>query len=92
MANGEASQSLTPVIGSGFNIVKGLGLTLLAGRDFSPEYSSDWAYRENGVTKVSTIISEQVAKQAGYHNVADIIGKTIKDTGRSVDMVGCWCG
>ncbi|GEK08683.1 ABC transporter permease [Pseudoalteromonas peptidolytica] len=85
--NGEASQSLTPVIGSGFNIVKGLGLTLLAGRDFSPEYSSDWAYRENGVTKVSTIISEQVAKQAGYHNVADIIGKTIKDTGRSVDML-----
>ena len=84
--NGESSGGITPVIGSGFDVVKGLGLTLIAGRDFSREFSSDWATRANGVTTVGTIITETVAKQAGYSNVADIVGQTIKDTGRNVDM------
>ncbi|KAA1162801.1 ABC transporter permease [Pseudoalteromonas fuliginea] len=84
--NGESSGGITPVIGSGFDVVKGLGLTLIAGRDFSREFFSDWATRANGVTTVGTIITETVAKQAGYSNVADIVGQTIKDTGRNVDM------
>jgi putative ABC transport system permease protein len=84
--NGESSGGITPVIGSGFDVVKGLGLTLIAGRDFSREFSSDWATRANGVTTVGTIITETVAKQAGYSNVADIVGQKIKDTGRNVDM------
>ncbi|MEM5479150.1 FtsX-like permease family protein [Pseudoalteromonas fuliginea] len=84
--NGESSGGITPVIGSGFDVVKGLGLTLIAGRDFSREFSSDWATRASGVTTVGTIITETVAKQAGYSNVADIVGQTIKDTGRNVDM------
>ncbi|CAD2226254.1 ABC transporter, permease protein [Pseudoalteromonas sp. 3J6] len=84
--NGESSGGITPVIGSGFDIVKGLGLTLIAGRDFNREFSSDWATRANGVTTVGTIITETVAKQAGYSNVADIVGQKIKDTGRNVDM------
>ena len=84
--NGESSGGITPVIGSGFDVVKGLGLTLIAGRDFSREFSSDWATRANEVTTVGTIITETVAKQAGYSNVADIVGQTIKDTGRNVDM------
>ncbi|QZO12912.1 ABC transporter permease [Pseudoalteromonas piscicida] len=84
--NGEQSQSLTPVIGTSYEVVKGLGLTLLAGRDFSREFAGDWSNRVNGVTTIGTIITESVAKQAGYSNVADIIGKTIKDTGRNVEM------
>lgn len=84
--NGETSGGLTPVVGSGFEVVKGLGLKLLAGRDFSRDFAGDWASRENGVTTVGTIITETVAKQAGYNNVAEIIGKTIKDKNRSVDM------
>ncbi|MBE0364592.1 hypothetical protein PULV_a2316 [Pseudoalteromonas ulvae UL12] len=84
--NGEFSGGITPVIGSGFDVVKGLGLKLLAGRDFSQEFAGDWAARIDGVTTVGTIITETVAKQAGYSNVADIVGKTIKDTGRNVDM------
>lgn len=84
--NGESSGGITPVIGSSFDVVKGLGLTLIAGRDFSREFASDWATRANGVTTVGTIITETVAKQAGYSNVADIVGQTIKDTGRNVDM------
>ena len=84
--NGEKSSGLTPIIGSSYEVIKSLGLELLAGRDFSAQYASDWASRTNGVTYVGAIITETVAKQAGYTNMADIIGKTIKDTGRNVDM------
>jgi len=84
--NGELSEGLTPVVGSGFNVVKGLGLKLLAGRDFSTEFAADWSSREDNITTVSTIITETIAKQAGYSNVADIIGQTISDVGRGVNM------
>jgi putative ABC transport system permease protein len=84
--NGEQSSGLTPIIGSGYEVVKSLGLELLAGRDFSSQYAGDWASRSNGVTQVGVIITETVAKQAGYNNMADIIGKTIRDSGRSVEM------
>jgi putative ABC transport system permease protein len=84
--NGEQSNGITPIIGSGYEVVKSLGLELLAGRDFSAQYAGDWANRANGVTHVGVIITETVAKQAGFNNMADIIGKTIKDTGRNVEM------
>jgi putative ABC transport system permease protein len=77
--NGEKAEGFIPVSGAGFNIVEGLGLNLLAGRDFSPEFSSDWdtVVREPFKRDVGAIITESVAKQAGYSNVAGIIGKTI---------------
>ena len=84
--NGEASGSLTPVVGASYDVVKTLGLKLVAGRDFSREFAGDWASRENGVTSTGTIVTESVARQAGYTNMSDIIGKVIKDSGRGVDM------
>ncbi len=84
--NGEASGGITPVVGTNFEVVKSLGLELLAGRDFSREFAGDWANRVDGITHVGTIVTETVAKQAGFTNVADIIGKSIKDIGRNVDM------
>jgi len=77
--NGEKADSRVPITGAGFNIVKGLGLTLLAGRDFSLEFASDWdvVTEEPFNRNVGAIITESVAKQAGFSNVADIIGKTI---------------
>jgi putative ABC transport system permease protein len=80
--NGKKSDGYIPVSGSGFNIVKGLGLNLLAGRDFSAKFASDWdtVVYEPFNRDVSAIITESVAKQAGYNNVADIIGKTISSS------------
>jgi putative ABC transport system permease protein len=77
--NGEKAEDRIPVSGAGFNIVKGLGLTLLAGRDFSPEFASDWdAVVQDPFNRfVGAIVTESVAKQAGYSILADIIGKTI---------------
>ncbi|ALO43777.1 ABC transporter permease [Pseudoalteromonas phenolica] len=84
--NGEESGGITPVVGTSFEVVKSLGLELLAGRDFSREFAGDWANRVDGITYVGTIVTETVAKQAGFTNVADILGKSIKDIGRNVDM------
>ncbi|TLX45978.1 ABC transporter permease [Pseudoalteromonas phenolica] len=84
--NGEESGGITPVVGTSFEVVKSLGLELLAGRDFSREFAGDWANRVDGITYVGTIVTETVAKQAGFTNVADILGKSIKDVGRNVDM------
>jgi putative ABC transport system permease protein len=77
--NGEKAEGRIPTSGAGFNIVKGLGLTLLAGRDFSPEFASDWdaVVSEPFSRNVGAIITESVAIQAGFNDVADIIGKTI---------------
>lgn len=86
--NGEKADNRIPTSGVGFNIVEGLGLTLLAGRDFSPEFSSDWNTQvyEPFKRDIGAIITESVAKQAGFSNVADIIGKTISDPEYSTDM------
>ncbi|NQZ05578.1 MAG: FtsX-like permease family protein [Algicola sp.] len=79
--NGEKSNGAIPITGSGFNIVEGLGLKLLAGRDFSAEFSGDWFAKASESNKghVGAIITQSAAKQAGFSNVADIIGKTISD-------------
>jgi putative ABC transport system permease protein len=78
----KSTLNFIPVTGAGFNIVGGLGLTLLAGRDFSPEFASDWNTQVYKPFKrdISAIVTESVAKQAGYNNIADIIGKTISNT------------
>lgn len=79
--NGERSNGSIPITGSGFNVVEGMGLNLLAGRDFSREFSGDWMSEPDKTHKrqVGAIVTETVARQAGYNNVADIIGKTISD-------------
>ncbi len=84
--NGEQSEGITPTIGVGYNLVEGLGLTLLAGRDFSRTYAADWASQNGNSTNVGAIITETVAKQAGYSNYQDIIGQTILDKGLGLNM------
>ncbi len=80
--NGQKAESAINVTGTGFNIVEGLGLTLLAGRDFSSKFSSDWNTQvyEPFKRNIGAIVTESVARQAGYKNIEDIVGKTIKDT------------
>ncbi len=79
--NGEKSEGRIPTSGVGYNIVEGLGLNLLAGRDFRAEFASDWdtVVLEPFKRNVSAIVTESVAKQAGFMNVSDIIGKTISN-------------
>jgi putative ABC transport system permease protein len=59
--------------GVGFNAVQALGLRLIAGRDFSTQYKSDWFNEEQG--SVAIIIPESVLVAAGYQNAEQAIGQ-----------------
>ena len=59
--------------GVGFDAVKSLGLELVAGRDFSDEFQSDWFNREQGT--IGILIPESVIDDAGYESAEQAIGK-----------------
>jgi putative ABC transport system permease protein len=65
--------------GSGFDVARTLGMELLAGRDFSPEFATDW-YRADSVERrqASIIITESMARRAGYANPNDAIGQPFR--------------
>jgi putative ABC transport system permease protein len=76
--NGEVLNGMQPSISTGYYPVKTLGLHLLAGRDFSPEFSGDWYYRdEDNNRTVSVIVSRRMAELAGYSDVESVIGLTL---------------
>lgn len=59
--------------GVGFNAVQTLGLQLIAGRDFSTQYQSDWFNKQ--ASTVAIIIPESVLTAAGYQNAQQAIGQ-----------------
>ncbi|MCJ8319289.1 MAG: ABC transporter permease [Colwellia sp.] len=59
--------------GVGFNAVKSLGLELVAGRDFSEKFQSDWFNEKQGT--IGILISESVIADAGYESAQQAIGK-----------------
>lgn len=77
--------TMIPRIGTGYNIVDLLGLELLAGRDFSSQYGCDWYNRSaNGQGRASVIISESLARQLGFHQPEQAIGKNISPEGQYI--------
>ncbi|KZN60377.1 ABC transporter permease [Pseudoalteromonas luteoviolacea] len=74
--NGEQIEGTQPTVSTGYHAVDTLGLTLLAGRDFVPQYGSDWAHTDDqGVRHYAILVTESLMKLAGYDNPNDIIGK-----------------
>ncbi|MEH8017222.1 ABC transporter permease [Rheinheimera muenzenbergensis] len=69
--------ALPPVsqLGAGFNIAEAAGLTLLAGRDFSATYQTDWYQTHGDSATAAVIITESLARQAGYSQLQDAIGQ-----------------
>ncbi|WP_240225031.1 ABC transporter permease [Rheinheimera hassiensis] len=69
--------SLPPIsqMATGFDIVKTAGLTLLAGRDFNETYQSDWYQTHDDHATASIIITESLARKAGYEQLQDVIGQ-----------------
>lgn len=72
---GQTELSMVSEIGAGFNIVRAAGLTLLAGRDFSESYQADWYQEHAKRATAAVIITESLAKRAGYTTVQDAIGQ-----------------
>lgn len=72
-----ADTSLPPIpqLGTGFAIVETAGFTLLAGRDFSTEFQSDWYQEHSEHATAAGIITESLARLAGFSNPADAVGQ-----------------
>ncbi|WP_404392301.1 FtsX-like permease family protein [Pseudoalteromonas phenolica] len=96
--NGYEESELPPTIGTGFHAVETLGLTLLAGRDFLPEFQSDWLHYLNKVNKASgdqpdeeapqamaILVTEQMAKRAGYDSVSEVVGLQVQGLYRNIN-------
>ncbi len=69
-----------PIFQVGMDFVNHFGLKLVAGRSYSRDHPSD--------TIGGLVINEAMAKQYGYTNPADIIGKKYSQWGREGEIIG----
>ncbi len=69
---------LTPMIrqiGTGYQISKAAGFQLLAGRDFSAEFASDWYHSATDKNTASMIVTASLVQQLGYPSISSVIGE-----------------
>ena len=79
--NGETLTGPQPTIATGYYAVETLGLTLLAGRDFSPQFSGDWyQVDDKNNSTVGVLVSRRMVELAGYPSPESVIGLTLMDT------------
>ncbi|GHM99722.1 ABC transporter permease [Cytophagales bacterium WSM2-2] len=69
-----------PIFQVGMDFINHYGLKLAAGRSYSRDHPSD--------TIGGIVINEAAAKQYGYANPADIVGKKYKQWGREGEVIG----
>jgi len=77
---GEMTMMGQPIFQVGMDFVTHFGLHLIAGRTYSREHPSD--------SSKALIVNEAAAKQFGYQNPADIVGKKFSQWGRSGVVIG----
>lgn len=82
--NGEALSAVQPTVATGYYAVDTLGLTLLAGRDFLPQFSGDWyqveEVGEEMSRSVGVLVSRRMVELAGYQDLDAVIGLTLKES------------
>lgn len=69
-----------PIFQVGLDFVTHYGLELVAGRSYSRDYPSD--------SSSALVINEATARQYGYSNPADAVGKKFDQWGRSGEVIG----
>jgi putative ABC transport system permease protein len=77
---GEMKHMGQPIFQVGLDFVTHFGLKLVAGRSYSREHPSD--------SSSAIIVNEAAAKQYGYNNPADIVGKKFSQWGREGVVIG----
>jgi putative ABC transport system permease protein len=77
---GEMKMIGQPIFQVGMDFVNHFGLELIAGRSYSRQYPSDSAK--------ALIVNEAAARQYGYSNPADIVGKKFNQWGRAGVVIG----
>ncbi|TMO46166.1 ABC transporter permease [Pseudoalteromonas ruthenica] len=76
--NGELNDAVIPFIGVGFNIAETAGLEVIAGRDLSADYGSDWhSLGDDGNGRAGVLVSQSFVKVAGYESAEHAIGKVL---------------
>ncbi|MCE7053107.1 ABC transporter permease [Algoriphagus sp. AGSA1] len=78
--DGEMVGQAQPVFQVGLDFIDHYGLELVAGRSYSRDYPSD--------STSALVINEAAARQYGYSNPADIIGKKFDQWGRAGEVIG----
>jgi len=78
--DGEMKMIAQPIFQVGMDFISHFGLKLVAGRSYSRDYPSD--------SSKALVINEAAAKQFGYPNPADIIGKKFDQWGRKGQVIG----
>jgi putative ABC transport system permease protein len=78
--DGEMKGDAQPVFQVGIDFINHYGLELVAGRSYSRDYPSD--------TIGGLVLNEAAARQYGYSNPADIVGKKYKQWGREGEVIG----
>ncbi|KID55547.1 hypothetical protein JF50_20285 [Pseudoalteromonas luteoviolacea] len=76
LSNGETLQSISNFAAT-YNVVDTLGLELLAGRDFSQDHADFYQRQNDGSGRYAIIVSEQLARLAGFNNPRNAIGQII---------------
>jgi putative ABC transport system permease protein len=77
---GEMKWNSQAIFQVGMDFITHFGLKLVAGRSYSRDYPSD--------SSKALVINEAAAKQYGYANPADIIGKKFDQWGRKGEVIG----
>lgn len=78
--DGEMKYLTQPIFQVGLDFVDHFGIELVAGRSYSRDFPSD--------STKALIINEAAAKEYGYANPADIIGKKFDQWGRAGEVIG----
>ncbi len=76
----ESYPAKIPHIRTGYNFFKTYGIKIIAGRDFDREYATDG--------QNAFILNETAVKQLGIENFNDIIGKQVRLSGRTGEVIG----
>lgn len=79
-ADGEMKMMGQPIFQVGIDFVNHFNLELVAGRSYSRAYPSD--------STSALVLNEAAAKQYGYTNPADIVGKKFSQWGRKGEVIG----
>ncbi|WP_296700815.1 ABC transporter permease [Algoriphagus sp.] len=77
---GEMIMEVQPIFQVGLDFIDHYGLELIAGRSYSRDYPSD--------STSALVINEAAAKQYGYANPADAVGKKFDQWGREGSVIG----
>lgn len=77
---GEMVQQGQAIFQVGLDFIDHFNLELVAGRSYSRDYPSD--------STSALVVNEAAAKQYGYANPADIVGKKFDQWGRSGEVIG----